>query len=67
MDTAKDEILELIRQKSENEVARLAGAFARAASEEREAILAAMEFERWLAECCAEAQTGLAKARRGRF
>ena len=34
---------------------------------EREAILAAMQFERWLAECCAEAQTGLPKARRGRL
>ena len=67
MGTAKDEILELIRQKSENEVAHLAGEFARAASEEREAILAAMEFERWLAECCADAQTGLPKSREGRL
>jgi len=67
MDKTKDILLEVIRERAEREAACLAGEFARAASEEREALLAAMEFERWLAECCAEAQTGLAKARRGRF
>ena len=65
MEEIKDILLEAIRQRSEREAARLAGEFARAASEDREAILAAMEFERWLAECCADAQTGLAMARKG--
>jgi len=33
----------------------LAGEFARAASEEKEGILAALEFEKWLAEACLDA------------
>jgi len=51
----KDILLDRIRRKSEREAARLAGEFARAASEEKEEILAALEFERWMAENCAEA------------
>ena len=49
----KDILVERIRRKSEREAARLAGEFARAASEEKEEILAALEFEKWLAETCA--------------
>ena len=45
-------MLELIRRRSEREAARLAGEFARAASEDREAILAELEFEQWLADGC---------------
>ena len=67
MDNTKDFLLQVIRRRSERELASLAGEFARAASEGREAILAAMEFERWLAECCAEAQTGLPRVRKGRL
>ena len=48
----KDILLEAIRQRSEREAGRLAGEFARAASEEKEAILAALEIEQWLAESC---------------
>ena len=67
MDNTKDFLLEVVRRRSEEEAACLAGEFARAASEDREAILAAMEFERWLAECCAEAQIGLPRVRKGRL
>ena len=53
----KDIKLEQIRRRSLAEAEQLAGEFARAASEDREAILAALEFEKWLAQSCAEAQT----------
>ena len=48
----KDLILERIRARALEEAEQLAGEFARAASEEREAIHAGFEFERWLAEAC---------------
>ena len=51
----KDIRLEQIRRRSLGEARQLAGEFARAASEDREAILAALEFEKWLAESCADA------------
>ena len=54
MMSKKDILLERIRRKSEREAARLAGEFARAASEEKEEILAALQIEKWLAESCAE-------------
>lgn len=43
-----------VRRHAEEEARILAGEFARGAEREREAILAALEFERWLAESCAE-------------
>ena len=51
----KDMRLQQIRRRSLAEARLLAGEFVRAASEEREAILAAMEFEKWLAQSCADA------------
>jgi len=51
----KDIKLEQIRRRSLAEARQLAGEFARAASEEREAILAALEFEKWLVASCADA------------
>ncbi len=50
----KDLILRRIRDRARKEAAMLAGEFARAASEEKEAILAGLEIERWLAEACEE-------------
>lgn len=50
----KDMILDRILRRSEREAAYLAGEFARAASEEKEQLLAALEIERWLAESCRE-------------
>ena len=52
MSWSKDMVLDVIRQRAEAEAAYLAGEFVRAAVEEREAILAALEFEQWLAEAC---------------
>ena len=51
----KDLILRKARQRALEEAEFLAGEFARAASEEKEAILAALEFEKWLAEACSDA------------
>ncbi len=48
----KDILLETIQHKSELEAARLSGQFARAASEEKEAILAEFELEQWITESC---------------
>ena len=50
----KDILLEAVQHKSEREAGRLATEFARAASEEKEAILAEMELEQWVAESCRE-------------
>jgi len=50
----KDELLMCIRAKAEEEARQLAGELARCASEEKEAVLAALEFEQWLAESCGE-------------
>ena len=64
MEKTTDIMIEVIRKRAEQEAAILAGEFARAANRDREAILAAMQYERWLAECCADAQTGLSTARK---
>ena len=53
MSEMKDQIIALIQYKAEQDAAELAGDFARAASEEKEELLAALEFEKWLAETCA--------------
>ncbi len=50
----KDILLDAIRRKSEREASRLASEFAWAASEEKEAILAALQLERWLTDSCRE-------------
>ena len=55
MQNAKRHILRLIAVRAQEETEYLAGEFARAASAEREEILAALEFERWLAESCRDA------------
>jgi len=51
----KDLALRRIRERALEEARFLAGDFARAASEEKEAILASLEFEQWLAEACDDA------------
>jgi len=50
MDTLKDLVVRDIRAQSEAELGRLSRQFARAASEEKEAILAEMEFEKFMIE-----------------
>ena len=52
MQTEKEHMLRLVEARALQEAEYLAGEFARAASEEREAILAALEFEQWLVCSC---------------
>ena len=49
---AKDVLLEAIQRRSEQKVGLLAKDLVYAASEDKEAILAGLEIERWLAETC---------------
>ena len=50
MTVDKDRIIRDIEEKARRRVAELSKEFARAKSEDKEEILAEMEFERWLAE-----------------
>lgn len=61
MDPAKNLTLRSIEAEARREVAHLAGEFARVPSTEKEKLLAALEFERWLADSCREVMdpTGL--------
>ena len=52
MRSKKDTLIEGIRRKAEHEAGHLSGQFARAASEDKEAILAELELEQWVAESC---------------
>jgi len=65
-DWMKEVMLEAARRRSEREAARLAGEFARAASEEREAILASLEFEKWMAQACRDCQHAARVTENGR-
>lgn len=56
MTQTKDRILRRVQEKAAEEAEDLARELARAASEEKEAILAGLEFEQWLAESCRECQ-----------
>jgi hypothetical protein len=48
----KDRIVDLIRQKAARRAALFAGELVHAAPEQKEAIRASLDFERWLAETC---------------
>lgn len=50
----KTDPLALIQAQAAQEARVLAGEFVRAAEQDREAILAALEFEQWLAASCGE-------------
>lgn len=54
MNDVKHQMLADIQAEAEREARILAGEFARAAAEDRDAILAGLEFEQWLAESCGE-------------
>jgi len=54
MTKLKDEMLWLIRHNATQELAVLADQFVRAKPEEKEAIQAGIDFERWLAETSLE-------------
>ena len=53
MSEKMDQIIALIQYKAEQDVAELAGDFARVESEDREEIFYELEFNKWLAETCA--------------
>ena len=55
MGARKDNIVRSIRARALREAKQLAGEFARAASDDKEAILAELEAERWMVECCDDA------------
>jgi hypothetical protein len=52
MSKLKDQIVRLIEQDARARVAALASSYPHAKPEEREEIMAGIEFERWLAETC---------------
>ena len=52
MSKLKDQIVRLIEQDARARVAALASSYPHARPEEREEIMAGIEFERWLAETC---------------
>jgi hypothetical protein len=52
----KEVILEEVRRRAEAEARRLSCEFVRSAAEDKEAILAALRFENWLADSCAACQ-----------
>ena len=54
MDLWKYQVLRLIELKARRRVAKLAGSYLRAKPEQREAIMAGIDIERWLAETCRE-------------
>jgi hypothetical protein len=49
----KDQIIRLIEQDAKARVAALASSYPHARPEEREEILAGIEFEQWMADTCA--------------
>ena len=59
MQVDKDHLLREIEARALREAEYLAGEFARSAGADREAILAGIEFERWLAFSCREARQPL--------
>ena len=52
MDKFKRKILALIQRNSERKIGQLAGEYPRSKPEEREAIMAGIQFERDLADSC---------------
>ena len=54
MATTKEQIIRAIQGNAGNEAAAFAGQYARSTPEEKEALLASLDFERWLEQCCQE-------------
>jgi hypothetical protein len=52
----KDQILGVIEARARDRLAELAGEMVSAKSEDKEDILAGIEFERWLADSCRDAR-----------
>ncbi len=58
MQMQKEHMLRIVEARALQEAQYLAGEFVRAASKDREAILAALEFEKWLTCSCQCARDG---------
>jgi hypothetical protein len=58
MTNLEDQILRVIAARAAKNVVTLVGQYCKAEAEEKEAILAGIEFERWLAETCGECLAG---------
>ena len=54
MGELKDRIIRLIEQNAAKKASDLSGEYVQAKPEEKEAIQAGIEFERWLSESCRE-------------
>ena len=52
MDKLKDKIIRLIQQNSIKRAGKLSGEYIQAKPEEKETIIAGIEFEKWMAEAC---------------
>ena len=52
MTKLEDQLLGLVRESAARRAAGLAGEYVRARPEEKEAILAGLDFERWLERTC---------------
>jgi hypothetical protein len=48
----KEQILRLLQQNSDNRAAKLSMEYIRADPDEKEAIVAGIEFEKWLSQVC---------------
>ena len=54
MSKLTEQIIRLIEQDAAKKVSKLSGEYIRAKSDEKEAILAAIETERWVSDSCNE-------------
>ena len=54
MTKVRDQMLQVIRHNAAGKVAELSGELVRAPPEEKEAILAGLDFEKWLEQACRE-------------
>jgi len=54
MAMTKDQILRVIQNNAAQKAAAFAGQFVRSKPQDKEAILAGLDFERWLEQCCRE-------------
>lgn len=52
MERMMDDLIECIRRHSIRRMGQLAAELAEAPSEDKEAVLAELDFERWRADCC---------------
>ena len=52
MDTVRNQLLLGIKNRARRRIARLASELVKAGAQDREAVQAGIEFERWLADSC---------------